>query len=360
VYLKALSLKNFRNIPEASLSFHEKFNVFVGANAQGKTNILESIHLLSIGRSFRLADYKGLISWEKTEAFVRAWLELPIGEEERTIQLTVEKKKTFKNGKGVSPNQFQFMPIVLFAPEEILLLKDSPQARRDYVDGLLIKLSAIYEEHLRDYKRALTQRNKLLKDELIPKEEKKKQMTLWESPMVEHGSVLIKEREAWMNKLNGILNEYYKIIGHDAKSAQFAYSNNVNLEEFSTVQEAKREEELERKASLVGPHRDDFKAQLDTHPINAYGSQGEMRTFTLALKLSEIKLFEEVLNQSPLLLLDDVVSELDEKRSAYFFSYLQSYTAQVFATATALSLFPKDCLKEFRAWEIRQGKPFTF
>jgi len=271
-------------------------------------------------------------------------------------------KRSFKNGKRASPDQFQSMPIVLFAPEEILLLKDSPQARRDYIDGLLAKLSPIYGDPSHKYKKILRQRNMLLKNESLSKEEKKKQMAAWEGPLLECGKVLIRERENWMEKLNGVLERYYQIIGGDAKRADFFYKPSVRKEDFAGLLEARREEELERRTSLVGPHRDDFLARLDTQQISAFGSQGEMRTFTLALKLSEIEVFEQTLNQSPILLLDDVLSELDEKRSSYFFSFLRKYRAQVFATATSAALFPRNVLGEFLAFQVQNGKgiPFTF
>lgn len=362
MYLKGIGLKNFRNISNLTLELHPRFNIFVGSNAQGKTNILEAIYLLSSGRSFRVPEYKDMIQWGKQESLVRSWIWNPLGEEERVTQLTAERKKIFKNGKVTNPNQFQSMPAVLFAPEEILLLKDSPQARRDYVDGLLSKLSSIYGEPLQKYKRVLKQRNKLLKNEALSREEKKRQMMLWESPLMEHGKILIRERQAWLDKLNWTLERYYQIVGGDDKKAAFFYKPNVGGENFYNQVEVRREEELGRGISLVGPHRDDFVACLNSQPIRTFGSQGEMRTFTLALKLSEIELFEQVLNQSPILLLDDVLSELDEKRSSYFFSYLQKYKAQVFATATSFALFPPTSLGEFLCWEVREGKgiPFTF
>lgn len=356
--LKALSLKNFRNISNTTLEFHPRFNIFVGSNAQGKTNILEAIYFLAFGRSFRLSDYTGLIQWGQKEGSVRSWLSGPLGEEERSVHLTEEKKRVQKNGKNVPPNQFNSMPTVLFAPEEILLLKDSPQARRDYMDGLLSKLSPTYGGHLRNFKRALAQRNRLLKEESLSNDAKLKQMILWEVPLIEHGRPLITERKQWGDKLNKMLSKHYSLISGDNKTAHFSYTPNVEEELFPKEQERRREEELERGVSLVGPHRDDFLAHLDLKIIRSYGSQGEMRTFTLALKLSEIELFEEGLKRSPFLLLDDVVSELDEKRCRFLFEYLKNFKGQVFATSTSLALFPPLKGGDFKGWEVKNG--FTF
>jgi len=356
VHLQKIRLRNFRNIDLLGLEFHPQCNIFVGPNAQGKTNILESIYFLAFGRSFRLQDYKPLIQWGHTEAFVKASVLQSAGSEEREAHLNPEKKRFSKNGKGSTPNQFKSMPVVLFAPEEILLLKEAPQARRDYMDGLISKISPTYEDHLRRYKRALSQRNKLLKDEFLAREEKEKQIILWETPMFEEAKHLIKERGLWIQRLNEILEPQYGAISGDLKKAQFIYEPNTKTENYQEYQEKRRADELERRISLVGPHRDDFNADLQSQKIQASGSQGEMRTFTLALKLSEIELFERVLGESPILLLDDVMSELDKNRNEHLFKVLQNFKGQVFATATSIDLFPTGVLKEYSSWELKDGK----
>ncbi|MDP2600856.1 MAG: DNA replication/repair protein RecF [Deltaproteobacteria bacterium] len=357
MYIRGLYLRNFRNIQEASFQFHPHFNLLVGANAQGKTNVIEAAHFLAFGRSFRVSDFRGLICWGQDEGIIRCELEIPAGSEERKAHLTVDKKRMFKNGKPATPNQFESMPLVLFAPEEILLLKDSPQARRDYIDGFLSKIVPGYSKNLANYKRALLQRNKLLKDENVSNSQKQDQMVFWEAPLLENGLLLVKERILWISRLNEKLVAHYNIIaGNTQKKAQFLYEPNANPENFSELQQKRREEEIERQTTLVGPHRDDLRGVLNGEPIVSFGSQGEMRTFTLSLKLSEITLFEEVLGRHPIFLLDDVASELDENRNAYFFAFLKNYKGQLFATATSLSLFPKGILEPFSAWRVEDGK----
>lgn len=360
MYLKALHLIRFRNLADVSLSLHPHLNVLVGNNAQGKTNIIEAIHLLSFGKSFRVQDYKDLMAWGEKECFIRSWVFNEIGEEERNIHLTAEKKQFYKNAKPVSPNQFLTLPLVLFAPESILLLKESPQGRREYIDDLISVCLPPYAKHLRDYKRALAQRNKLLKDEFLSREEKQKQMELWEAPMREQGSIIIEERKRWLGNFNLFLEKHYAAVAGLEKGASFVYRPNVEAEAFALRQQSLREEELDRGVSLVGPHRDDFVPSLNQQPIKNFGSQGELRTFTLALKLAEIEFLEETLSFSPLLLLDDVVSELDEKRNAFFFKHLENFKGQIFATATALNLFPKSSLKEYLCWELQEGKVKAF
>lgn len=360
MYLKAIHLSNFRNLCDLSLSLHPRFNILVGDNAQGKTNIIEAIFLLSFGKSFRVQNYQDLIGWGKTQSLIRSWVWNEIGEEERHVQLNSEIKKFFKNGKPTSSNQFLSMPMVLFAPEAILLLKESPQARRDYIDHLISKCLVPYGDRLKQYKKALAHRNKILKDESLSLEEKKNQAILWENPLQEHGSYLIVERKNWLQRLNRFLVKNYQELAGLNQTAGFIYQPNVEPDRWEEQQAARRGEELERGVSLVGPHRDDFQASLDAKSIKNFGSQGENRTFTLALKLAEIALFEEVLSFSPLLLLDDVVSELDEKRNDFFFSHLKNFKGQIFATATSLHLFPKSGLKEYQGWRLCHGQAEPF
>lgn len=356
MHLKAIHLRHFRNLSDVSLHLHPRFNVLVGNNAQGKTNVLEGIYCLSFGKSFRLANYRGLIAWGKEQSFIRSWFESESGDEERNIHLTPEKKRFFKNGKPVSPNQFASVPMVLFAPEAILLLKESPAARRDYVDHLITECLPAYGEHLSRYKKALAQRNRILKEETLREEQKREQMILWEEPMAKETARLIPWRKEWIEKLNRRLEENYVRLAGPSKRAAFVYQPDVEPEAFLQKQAEMREEELSRAISLVGPHRDDFEAVLNDFSIKHFGSQGENRTFTLALKLAEISLFEEVYRSAPVLLLDDVVSELDESRVQFFFSRLESFAGQVFATAVSLQLFPKSCLKESHAWRLQAGQ----
>lgn len=361
MHLLSLSLKNFRNFSELSLKVHPRFNIFTGPNAQGKTNILEAIYLLAFGKSFRVQHTPELIQFGEDQSLVRAWLETPVGPQERAAFLGGEKKLFMKDGKKTTPNQFKSMPLVLFAPEAILLLKESPQARRDYTDGLISKLSPTYGDHLAGYKKALSQRNKLLKDEVLSTDEKRKQMSLWEVPLAEEGSCLIGERREWLRRFGEKLGlHYHTIAGSAEKAAAMVYHPQVEIENFAAELERRRGEEIEREITLVGPHRDDILPSLSSEhgggAIRAFGSQGEMRSFTLAMKLAEIQLFEEVLGRSPILLLDDVVSELDEYRSRLFFDYLQTFRGQVFATATAITLFPQRTLKDFTGFGVEKGQ----
>ena len=350
--LKKLGLQNFRNVSEALFSFHPKFNLFLGKNGQGKTNLLEAIYLLSFGHSFRVSDFRDLIRWGENRGLIRTWVASDLGEEERHIVLEEEKKKVFKNGKPVRPDQFSSIPIVLFAPEAILLWKGSPQGRREYIDHLIAKCSATYGKHLRLYRRALLQRNRILKEELLSIAEKKSQLSIWDSPLIEEGNILIREKKKWIEHLNSYLHRHYDQIAGKPSFALLDYQPNTEENIFSQRISEAREEELARRTTLVGPHRDDFLALLAQKKLSLFGSQGEMRSFTLAIKLSEISVLEEIFQKPPILLLDDVLSELDSARSGYFFRRVADFPGQVFATATHFELFPPGILKDYQSWQI--------
>lgn len=338
------------------LELHPTFNIFVGANAQGKTNLLEAIYFLAFGRSFRLSDYRDLIQWKKKEGLIQGTLETDLGEEERRVTLSQERKEYLKNKKRTTPNQFRSMPLVLFAPEIILLLKDSPRVRREYIDSLFTKISPTYGPALKKYKRALAQRNRLIVEETLSWREKMEGMILWEASLIEHGRLLIEERREWLARLNHLQKEnYISISGSLLKGAGFQYLPNVEPDFFQKSFQKRREEEVKRGMTLVGPHRDAIIPCLNGDPIKTSGSQGELRTFTLALKLSEIQIFREVLGRNPILLLDDFFSELDEHRGRHFLEYLEHFSGQIFATGTSLYPFPKAALARAQKWVVEEG-----
>lgn len=355
--IRRLDLRNFRNIRSLTISPHSAFNIFVGHNAQGKTNILEAIYLLSFGKSFRLQDHRELILKGEVTSLIRADVGQSDFEEEHSILLTQESKEFFKNKKPASSHQFLSIPLVLFSPDSILMLKENPQARRDYFDDLFSKLSPVYRSHLRRYKKALSQRNNILKNNNTSVQEKEKHLLLWEGGLVEYGIALMELRGEWTKRLNEILRPYYNIFtGGADHGASFQYKKNVEPQNFETTFQERRFEEIQRKNTLVGPHRDDLLPFIKEEPMKSFGSQGELRSMAIALKLSEIKLYEEVLETEPLFLLDDVFSELDEGRHRHFLNYLKNFKGQVFVSTTAIDLIPKGVLKEYGGWEVKLGE----
>lgn len=354
--IRTFKLAAFRNISRIDLEFHPRLNIFVGDNAQGKTNLMEGIGFLSTGLSFRSVHYRELIEWGAAQASVRGLLAVEAGTEDRQAVLEPEKKVFFREGKRARPNSFLSMPSVLFAPESILLFKESPSARLHYFDRLFTKLSPTYGKKLREYNKALSQRNRLLKEAQSGEMDRMEAIRLWEEPLARYGGALMAERGPLLETLNGLLGRIYSQISGSPKRGAIFYSPHTEAGTFATRFEERRELEIIRGITLVGPHRDHCDPWLGERPIAHSGSQGEMRTLTLGLKLAEIALFETRFSLSPILLLDDVLSELDENRARFFWDTLSRYDGQIFTTATGLHLFPRSLLKNYKSWRVHKGE----
>ena len=361
MYIKTLSLTDFRNVSRQTLALDSKLNLLVGANAQGKTNFLEAIYLLAHGLSFRTNEFRDLIRWEAATAKIQAQAMLPEGEDFLEVQINSEKKSLWRNEKKTSWSRASFGPTtllaVLFAPEEILVLKGSPQGRRHYIDALVEKLSPAYGKTLKNYHRVVVQRNKLLQDEAMNPNQLETLLETWDAPLIDLGGQLIQERKLWTDRLNQHLTARYEDMSQSKSQAQLIYQPHVESDAAAFSQKLSERKALEKilRRSLVGPHRDDYVATLRNNPVKGFGSQGESRTFTLALKCAEIDLIQEVHQQTPILLLDDVVSELDEARNHYFFHYLLQFAGQVVVTATSEKLLPGATLKVAKTFRIQNG-----
>ena len=355
--LTTLRLKDFRNIPVLQLELHSKLNFLFGPNGAGKTNLLEAIHLLLEGGSFRTGDFRNLIRQGQSAAGIVAQISQKNGAQEIRASLDEERKRFWKDGKTTNGAGLSHLFAVLFAPEEVIILKGSPAGRRERVDSLLKKLSPNYRAAFRDYQKVLLQRNRFLKDAVLSDtvlSDKDIQTNLspWNETLVNAGSVLIAERREWIAKWSRRIEIHYDEIAGKSSRANFVYLPNVEEDRFLEELENARELELVRGLSLVGPHRDDIQPRIGDQEVKRFGSQGEARTFTLAMKIAEIDLFREVWQEDPVLLLDDVASELDENRNRSFFQYLSSYGGQVFVTATSEELVPLKKLPEFRHWKL--------
>ncbi len=350
--LSTLRLKGFRNISILQLEFHHKLNFLFGPNGAGKTNLLESIHLLLEGGSFRTGDFRNLIQRDRLEASVAGQVDQKNGTQEVRAVLNAERKRFWKDEKTTTSAGLSHLFAVLFAPEEVVILKGPPAGRRERVDSLLKKISPKYRAALRDYQKVLLQRNRLLKNDLLSESELAVNLAPWDEALVNAGTILIGERREWLGKWGRRIENHYDEIAEKNWRAGFHYVPNVEEGRFAEELVKARGVERARGISLVGPHRDDIAPVIGGREIKRFGSQGEARTFTLAMKIAEIDLFREVWNDDPVLLLDDVASELDENRNRAFFQYLSSYGGQVFVTATSEELVPLRKLSEYKHWKL--------
>lgn len=349
--LASLQLVNFRNFERERLELSHTFNLFIGKNAQGKTNIIESFCLLATGHSFRTSEFRDMIRRECEAADVSTIAEGEAGADTLRVSIDWSRKAFFKNEKKTTPGGFRGLHAVLFAPEEILLLRDSPSARRRYMDALIANAADFYRSLVRRYERVVSHRNRLLQEVAEGRRLDAALLKGWNEQLVDLGTRIILERARWCDRLNAFIPSTYATIAPKDGRAMLLYRPHCGLgvvaEGVGAIADAleeglsrRRADEIARGITLIGPHRDDFEAAIEDQPIKHFGSQGQHRTFVLALKIAELELLREVCGEMPLLLLDDVASELDVDRNRQFFSYLQKAEGQVFVTATDADAVP--------------------
>jgi DNA replication and repair protein RecF len=334
MHLKQLQLNYFRNFSEGSFEFGPNFNILVGDNAQGKTNVLEAIALLSYGKSFRTSEWRDLVQHDRGKGYVGARTVHASGEDELQVLLEEPRKRFLKNGKNTTPGGFQNVRVVLFAPEEILLLRTSPGARRRFIDSFVCSLVPSYKKTVRDYESVVSHRNRILSDEEKNDFQKRTLLEPWDEQLVTRGTKVILERKKWSEKLSEALTRHYGTIAKKDEEANFIYQPHVNADSFMETLSERRDDELRRHITLVGPHRDDLVAFIGEGQVKRFSSQGQHRSFVLALKIAETDIYEELTGEVPIFLLDDVASELDPERNSHFFEYLMSAKGQVFITTT--------------------------
>lgn len=338
MHLRSLTLQNFRNYRQQTLSFHPRLNLIVGKNGQGKTNILESIHLLATARAFGRIKTEELITFGEHHARVKGEFETPGGLSEVHIILSPEGKTITLNGKVVyDPSKIlSKFNLVCFLPQDTNIIKGPPSERRRYLDEVICGIDPLHIKDLRQYSRAILQRNSILQKSPILTES----IQIWDEKIAEIGSRIIKRRRELVKSLNPILDSVYRIIsGADVHTA-IEYSSSIPDEE--DPESRLREELLERREldksrghTTVGPHRD--KPELTLNHLNAsvFASQGEAKTLAIALRSSEITLIKNTIGRTPILLLDDISSELDESRREYLYRLLGKFPGQMFMTATS-------------------------
>lgn len=351
--IKEIKLENWRN--HASLKFD--FNgttIFIGKNATGKTNFLEAIYYLACGKSFRAKD-ENLVNWDSD--FCRLSADIEKNGKREDLLVVLEKRnrviKTVKI-KGVkkpSSHLLGNLNCVLFAPEEIELISSLPEARRRYLNLTISQTSREYAHNLVHYKRVLEQRNSLLRrinDGLA----KESELEIWDGKLAEYAGEIIKSRKEFINEINQTLSDNYKKISGKEQALKINYLPSIGDEWAGMIEKLtqNRAHDIITKVTNIGPHRDDFKFLLDGRDVSEFASRGEFRTVVLALKLSEVLFFNKITGEAPVLLLDDVFSELDESR--------RDYLSQVFAnqqtivTTTDFDHVSKNILKSAKIVEL--------
>ena len=337
--IKSIKLSNFRNYKEMEINFDDGINILYGKNAQGKTNILESAYLCATTKSHKGSKDKEMIRFGSEEAHIRTVVE----KKSKTFQIDLHLRSI--GSKGVAINKmpikravdlFGILNIVFFSPEDLNIIKNGPDERRRFMDMELCQLDKIYFHNLTEYKKALTQRNKLLK-QIYNDPKLKDTLSLWDEPLIKYGKKVIETRRVFIKHISEILRDISNRITGGKENIILDYIPNTSEDSFALNLELSHERDLRNMTTCVGPHRDDISFLNDGIDLKKFGSQGQQRTCALALKLSEIELVKKITNDTPVLLLDDVLSELDRNRQNYLLDNIKDI--QTMITCTGLEEF---------------------
>jgi len=360
VYLRELELRNFRNYAAFEGEFSADVQVIVGDNAQGKTNLLEAINLLSTLRSFRGPASKEMIRFQESAARVRGVVVSGAGTDELSVTISAEGRKATVNEKEIPVTEYlAVLPSVRFTPDDILLIKGEGGPRRRALDRAVFGLQPSHLRAILEYNRALKHKNILLKSERTQADE----LDVWNQRLAEIGARVVSARLSFVDRINPLLAEFFGEISGTTLSARVRYRGiaepprNEEALRLAMLDElrAKSEDEQRRGHTLVGPHRDDLGLELDGHSVRRYASQGQHRMFAVALKVAEIELHNRELHRYPVLLLDDVKSELDHDRVRYLFGFLNRIPAQTFVTTTDVSELGPELRRPSAVWRVRAG-----
>ena len=357
MYIKSLELNNYRNYDNLSIEFERGTNILYGNNAQGKTNILESIYVASTTKSHRGSKDREIINFEKDEAHIKA----TVIKKDVPIRIDIHLKKN--KSKGIAINGipirkaselFGVLNVVFFSPEDLNIIKNGPAERRRFIDLELCQLDKIYVHNLVNYNKIVNQRNKLLRDlgfnydkELIST------LDIWDMQLADYGAKIITRRNQFIDEINEIIYGIHRNITNGKEELIVRYEPNITGNNIYDELVRSREKDLKLKTTSVGPHRDDISFLNKKIDIRKFGSQGQQRTAALSLKLSEIELVKSIIKDTPILLLDDVLSELDSNRQRHLLGNL--YNVQTIITCTGLDEFVENRFNIDNIYKVVEG-----
>jgi DNA replication and repair protein RecF len=377
MYLKTLHLRQFRNYQDCLVDFDAPKTILVGNNAQGKSNLLEAVELLSTLKSHRSVRDRELVLEEATVGQIQANLERAYGSIDLALTLRTQGRRTVALNRESLRRQLDFLGIlnaVQFSSLDLELVRGAPERRRNWLDSILIQLEPIYAYILQQYNQVLRQRNALLKtfrkqqtegriDE-VSSRDFDSELALWDAQLATAGSRVTRRRARVLERLAPLAQAWHASISGKTEVLDVTYAPNVSIEQDNPegVQQAfldkiqrRRIPEHQQGTSLVGPHRDEVEFTINETPARSYGSQGQQRTLVLALKLAELKLIEEVVGEPPLLLLDDVLAELDLNRQNQLLDAIQD-RFQTLITTTHLGAFDSQWLNSSQILSVQAGQ----
>ncbi len=368
--IKSLSFSHYRNYELLTLSPHHRLNVVMGPNAQGKTNLLEAIYVMAVGMSFRAHKEAELLRWK--DDWFRLDSQFQVEDSGRLLSFSyvsdgAKKRKLSLN--GVQYRRWEDLPerlqVVLFTPDDLNIVKGSPERRRRFLDMELSTLLPGFSTLCRNYRRTLYQRNELLKDvraRRVPADD----LAVWDEALSQYGAHIIYERLRLLHLLVPQARRIHTYMTKQSASFDITYQSSLGTAVLGMNESdlkarfldhliKKRAEEINRGVTLVGPHRDDLVIYENKNDLRTYGSQGQQRTAVLALKLSEIEAFRRLYGRAPILLLDDVMSELDQSRQDMLLHAVVHNDMQTFLTTTHLTFTTSNQPEKF-IFSIKEGK----
>ncbi len=354
--IKSIELSNFRNYETLNIQFDNGTNILYGDNAQGKTNILEAAYLSGTTKSHKSSKDKEMIRFDCEEAHIRTIVE----KNDKEYQIDMHLRS--RGSKGVAVNKipikkaselFGILNIVFFSPEDLNIIKEGPSERRRFLDSELCQLDKLYLSDLTKYNKILNQRNKLLKD-ISFRPDLIETLPVWDAQLVETGKRIIQRRKVFIEELNEIIGQIHSNISGGKEHLILKYEPNIEDIFFGDELLKTKQRDLKLCQTTVGPHRDDMLFSVNDKDIRKFGSQGQQRTSALSLKLSEIEIVKKSIHNTPVLLLDDVLSELDSNRQNYLLNSISDI--QTIITCTGLEEFVKNRFQINKVFKIVNGK----
>ena len=355
MYIESVQLQNFRNYRELHLNFDKGTNIFYGDNAQGKTNILESVYICGTTKSHKGSKDKEIIRFGEEESHIR----MMVKKDELSYKIDMHLRKN--KAKGVAINGlpikkarelFGIENLVFFSPEDLGIIKNGPAERRRFIDMELCQLDKLYLHELSNYNKVIIQRNKLLK-ECSFNSQYEEMLDIWDMQLVKYGKKLIESRERFVEELGVIVAEIHRNLTGGREELMVRYEKNVSADEFERKLQTSRKRDLKVKMSMTGPHRDDLLFEVKGVDIRRFGSQGQQRTAALSLKLAEIELVKRAIKDTPVLLLDDVLSELDSSRQQYLLDSI--HDIQTLITCTGIDDFIENKFQLNKVFHVADG-----
>lgn len=367
MYIKHIDLVHFRNYEKLSIDFNPNVNIIIGDNAQGKTNLVESIYILGFGKSFRTTNDQELIKMDEDYTRVRGLVERKHSPVQIDFTYNIKLKKEIKVNEIPLKKLGELMGhfnVVIFSPEDLQLVKGTPAVRRRYIDKSIAQIFPNYYHLLVEYNRILKQRNNLLKKYLI--KGKDSLIDIFDEQLCRVGSKIMVYRMDFLEKLRITSNRVHFEISHKNEDLSINYVSTYlpkNLEDLKVYDkiysemlshlQSKIDHDIKRGYTSIGPHRDDLSFLINNIEGRKFGSQGQVRTLALSLKLSEITIIKESLDESPILILDDVLSELDQSRQNQLVKFIADI--QTFITTTEINNILSENIEDAKIIQINNG-----